>query len=244
MPSGRVIALLGRRGLIGSKTVARGQLVYPRDLAADNRGRIFVANLASHRLQVFTGRQAVGFFPNHDIFRKPYGVAIDHHNNVYVSDNGDSVIKLSPSGAVLATWGTPGTYGANRGQFDGASSLVVDSQDNVYVADVDNSRVQIFSPSGIVLGVWTSPLMRRPSGIAIDRQNNVYVTDIYYGRILKFSPSGRVLATWGSNGIGRDQLSQPLDVAVDSHDNVYVADTFDFRLVKRGPDGRVLAIWE
>jgi len=242
---GRVLAIFGHRGFLGARQSRLGQLIFPRDLAADDRGRVFVADKTNNRLQVFSATRALGFFPRRGIFHDPYGVAIDHHGHVYVSDAKNRVIKLSPAGRVMAIWGRKGD---RRGQFNAPDSLAIDVHDNVYVADQNNNRVQEFSPSGRVKAIYESKLdpLNQPSGVAVDQAGNVYVADTSNDRIVEFKPTApkHIAARWGQTGIGRDQYVHPLDVAVDSHGNMYVTDWYNYRVVKRAPDGHVVAIWQ
>ena len=66
---------------------------------------------------------------------------------------------------------------------------MVDSSNNVYVADANNHRIRIITPSGItstIAGTGTAGLtngilgtsqFNRPSGIVIDSFGNIYVGD-------------------------------------------------------------------
>lgn len=77
-------------------------------------------------------------------------IAIDSHGFVYLTAGPgcqcrDVVIKLSPSWQVL---GVVAPQGSGQGQVDTPLGLAVDSQDNLYVADAGNRRVDKFSPSG------------------------------------------------------------------------------------------------
>ena len=51
----------------------------------------------------------------------------------------------------LRTWGT---YGSGNGQFDYPHSIAIDNEDNVYVADTDNNRIQKFDPNGTFITKW------------------------------------------------------------------------------------------
>ncbi len=62
--------------------------------------------------------------------------------------------------------------------------IAVDDDDNVYVADTDNHRIQKqkFSPDGNFIKKWGSygtgdGEFDRPFGILLDNSGNVYVTD-------------------------------------------------------------------
>src|SRR5262245_39942349 len=75
-------------------------------------------------------------------------VAIDPARGfLYISDGylNAAVHKYSYEGDYIKSWGTPGT---GRGQFCLPHNVVVDHDGLVYVADRQNSRVQIFTPEG------------------------------------------------------------------------------------------------
>lgn len=73
-------------------------------------------------------------------------LALDRQGNIYVlQQDFGHLLKFSPSGTLLGTWGT---YGIGPGQFAGASGIALDRQGNIYVADTDNNRIQEFPPLG------------------------------------------------------------------------------------------------
>ena len=87
-----------------------------------------------------------------DIFALPTGLAADSSGNVYVFDSGNHrVLKLDPAGALLQQWGGEGSA---EGQFNcyedegTICGLAVDAQDNVYVVDKGNYRIQKFDAAG------------------------------------------------------------------------------------------------
>src|SRR6185436_617250 len=100
-------------------------------------------------------------------FHRPTHVALcPRTGNVYISDGyGNShVHKFDPKGRHLKTWGGPGT---DPGQFNIPHNIATDSEGLVYVADRENSRVQIFDAEGRYLGQWNN--LHRPCGLHIDR---------------------------------------------------------------------------
>src|SRR5712691_11582203 len=125
----------------------------------------------------------------------PYDVALDSQGNIYVSDNYATVkgyarlVKLSPSGQLLAEWHpfkVMGPGGRNVGPFD----LTVDPRGNIYVADGTDDTVKKLSASGQVLAAWggtgSAPgELSGPDGVAVDAQGNVYVADFNNSRVQK-----------------------------------------------------------
>jgi DNA-binding beta-propeller fold protein YncE len=69
-------------------------------------------------------------------------VALDSAGNIYIADYTHELIQeLSPAGRPIGTWGS---RGSGPGQFKGPSSVWVDAQGVVYVADEGNDRIQKF----------------------------------------------------------------------------------------------------
>lgn len=67
---------------------------------------------------------------NYILFR-PYGVAIDSKENIYILDSGNGrVQKYSPGGLYLATIGSPGQ---GPGELDNAMSICIDDNDLLYI---------------------------------------------------------------------------------------------------------------
>jgi DNA-binding beta-propeller fold protein YncE len=77
------------------------------------------------------------------------------------------------------------------------ASIDLDQQGNVYVADTDNNRIQVFSSNGTLISKWGkygagNGTFRSPEGIAVDSSSgNVYVADTDNNRIQVFSNSNR-----------------------------------------------------
>ncbi|KAI6649669.1 hypothetical protein LOD99_6673 [Oopsacas minuta] len=94
---------------------------------------------------------------------------------------------------------------------------------NIYIADCDNNRVQVFSSNGDYLFMFSEE-MNLPYGIGIT-QNKVFVTQFYGYCINKYELEGKLIKSVGSQGNGEAQFNNPcgLDVS-DRSSNVYVCD--------------------
>ncbi len=173
-------------------------------------------------------------------FYFPTNVALSPAGEIYVTDGyGNArVHKFSPAGQLLFSWGEPGS---GPGQFHVPHGIAVDRQGNVFVADRENSRIQIFSPNGEFLREWTD--IARPCQVAFDAAGNLFVAELGFragmwpgtfppspdatgGRVSVFDPGGALLARWGGgvNPTAPGDFFAPHDICIDSHGDVYVAE--------------------
>lgn len=173
-------------------------------------------------------------------FYFPTNVALSAQGAIFVADGyGNArVHKFSPDGKLLLSWGEPGS---GPGQFHVPHGIAVAPDESVFVADRENSRIQIFSPTGEFLGEWTE--IARPCQVAFDAAGRLYVAELGYragmwpgtspptpnatgGRVSVFNSSGNLLARWGggTNPTAPGDFFAPHDVSVDSHGDLYVAE--------------------
>jgi DNA-binding beta-propeller fold protein YncE len=76
-------------------------------------------------------------------FNRPTDVTWDSQGNIYVSDGygNHRVVNISPTGKWLKT---VGSWGQGRDQFHTVHAICSDSHDNIYVADRENRRIQVY----------------------------------------------------------------------------------------------------
>ena len=108
-------------------------------------------------------------------FNMVTNVAVTGSGEMFISDGyGNArVHRFSPTGELLASWGEPGT---GPGQFNLPHSIAVDRGGRVFVADRENSRIQIFSSNGEFLTSWD--WVNRPDDLFIDQQENLYIAEL------------------------------------------------------------------
>ena len=103
----------------------------------------------------------------------------------------------------------------------------MDAAGNVFVADLNNSRVQEFNSTGYLTQFGTfgtsNGQFMQPIGVAVDAQGNVYVADSNNDRVQVFNGSGYI-NRWGILGSGIGRFNEPCGIAVDAYGNVFVAD--------------------
>jgi DNA-binding beta-propeller fold protein YncE len=173
-------------------------------------------------------------------FHRPTNVALAADGALYVTDGyGNArVHKFTPDGRLLFSWGEPGS---GPGQFNLPHGIALDREGRVYVADRENSRIQVFSPAGQFLTEWTN--VARPMQVFIDRQENVFVVETGWraglfpwqrapgpdpvgARLSVFDRSGRLQARWGGGDdpCAAGNFFAPHDLWIDSHSDIYVGE--------------------
>ena len=163
----------------------------------------------------------------------PAGVAVDSHDNVFVTDEWlNRVTVFSPDGQFLRTFGTSGT---GEVQFNRPSGITVDSNDDLYIVDTMNHRVQKCSNEGGFISQWGNygvhpGEFNSPWGITTDDAGCVFVADHKNHRIQKFMATGEFLLQLGRFGKCDKQFDHPTNVAVDTNGEIYVCDWVNNRV--------------
>ena len=100
---------------------------------------------------------------------------------------------------------------------------------NIYIADLGNHRVQVFSCNGDYIFMF-SEKMNRPIGICVS-QNKVFVTQWSRHCINMYDLEGKLIKSVGSEGNGESQFKNPIGLDVsDRNNNIYVCDLNNHRI--------------
>jgi len=123
--------------------------------------------------------------------------------------------------------------------------IAVDDENNIYVADTGNSRIQKFTSDGLFLSSWGTNgdkdgQLQSPVGIAI-YENNVYVVDETQYTVQKFDNDGNFILKWGGLGSENGQFSEPRGITINSSGVVYVADSMNHRIQTFTSNGEFLS---
>jgi len=196
--------------------------------------------------------------PEDGRFRQVTDVAWDKAGNAYISDGyiNSRVAKVDKDGNWVKSWGEPGK---EPGQLNTPHSIATDANDNVYVADRGNRRIQVFDKDGkflrqIVIDVPVPPdakpaIGKIPDEAMISRgtfapgtpwsicitpppRQVLYSSDAWPGRIYKLSLEGKLLGMLGQSGKQLKQFGWIHAIACPSENVLYVAELLNWRVQK------------
>ncbi len=185
----------------------------PGDVAADAKGRIFVADMGNHLIRMIhqgqvttfagTGKPGTGGNTRNTVqFKFPAGVVV-HDGKLYVADAGNNRIV----------------------RIDGDKAEVYAGTGKLGVQD----------------GGAAAATFAAPTGVAADSAGNIYVTDTGSGRIRKITTGKQVVTITGKKStafknsfadgsLADAKFNNPLGIAVDSKGVIYVADSSNHRI--------------
>ena len=193
--------------------------------------------------------------PVDGMFRQVTDMAWDSAGNMYISDGyiNSRVAKIDKDGNWLKSFGEPGD---KPGQLSTPHSIAIDAQDNVYVADRGNRRIQVFDAEGKFLRQITidvpAPADARPAignkptsttgtmspgapwALCITPGPNqvLYASDAFPGRTYKLSLDGKLLGMFGKSGKQLGQFGWIHAIACPSENELYVAELLNWRVQK------------
>lgn len=204
------------------------KLERPIAIAADSRGRVFVADNEYSSTYIFDfnskdvttlgGESLIG------VLRHLTGVAVDSLDNIYISDassrkvhvvNPDNqVIKVLDLSKKMSHIGKF-TIDTTRGRI-----ILPDLRENkIVVTDLDGNHLFSFGKPGGDDGEFN-----QPQSVSTEKDGTIVVADSFNARIQRFSPQGEFISKFGRRGDGPGDFAIIKGVAVDSEDHIYITD--------------------
>jgi DNA-binding beta-propeller fold protein YncE len=164
---------------------------------------------------------------------QPNDVAIAANGDVFVvqghtpGPNGDArVLKFDRNGRFLKQWGGKGD---GPGQFQVAHGIDIDAAGQLWVADRENQRVQVFTQDGAF--VKELEYAGLPCDVDIGR-DSIFMVNGFAGQLVELGLDGGVRAALGKPGTGPGEFGEAHMVAVSPRGEIFVADSVNAALFK------------
>jgi DNA-binding beta-propeller fold protein YncE len=185
-----------------------GELNEPYDILVDSSGTLIVIERYNHRIQFFDGHgKSLGWVgqrgtvleeelaDNYEtplnllappLFEFPTSIATDSHGNYFVTDSGNHRIrKFDEKWQEILTFGEQGD---ESGQFQYPLCVSIAANDLLYIADLNNNRIQIFTSFGQYLSTiehGDTPL-EAPCLTRVDSEGSLFIGSTFDTKILKY----------------------------------------------------------
>lgn len=195
-------------GITGSWGNASNQLYRPVGIYHDSvKNGLYIAERPNNRIMYYsigvtTGTIAIGGNAaglNDTQLNGPVGICFDEISNSILIANADAnnVVRwtVGASNWTLAAGDRNGASGTASDKLQNPGDVILDPMGNMYVADQNNHRVQLFlldQSNGITIAGITgiagsnASLFNASIAIVLDNQLNLYVSDYWNQRVQKF----------------------------------------------------------
>ncbi|MBD2701864.1 hypothetical protein IC229_14535 [Spirosoma sp. BT702] len=264
----------GYSGDGGPATAAK--LAVPYAILPDGSGNLYIADTYNHRIRkvdtagvitTIAGTGIGGFSGDNGPainaqLKFPYNLALDKVGNLYIADiDNHRIRKVSTTGVIITVVGTGiAGYGGDgssalSAQLNAPVGIVLDTANNLYIADYLNHRIRRVTPGGIIStiagtgvlgysgsnGPAISAQIGYPFGIAVSANGAIYFSDINSGRVRRVGNDGILTDVAGTNIRGflgdggpasQAQLNNPYGIGLDGYGNLLIADQRNARIRK------------
>ena len=234
----------------------------PRGILKDAAGNIYLSDTRNYFVRKISPSGVIssiggtgGYGTQADRITDGRTLAFDSKGNLYVPDaRNNRIAQISASGTTKVFAGSSsGASGASAegvlattAKFNRPTSIAIDANDNVYVADWLNSRVRKIDPvTGLVTtvagngtptysgdGGFATAAGINPYGLAFDKQGNLLISDylnnrirrldVNTGRISLLAGDGTAANTNDNIAAASASITRPEQLTVDAQGNVFV----------------------
>ena len=248
-------------------------LASPTDVAVDVSGNLYIADPGNDRVRKVAPDGTITTFAGTDnqacgtggpatnvCLWNAFSIAVDNEGNVYIANVAIvyAVYKVTPAGMLtrFAGNGTT-TFCGDGGPATAAcltpTSLAVDADGSVYIADYYDRRVRKVTPDGIIHtvagtgttgycgdgGPATSACIEA-GDIAVDAAGNLFIADYTLNRVRRVATNGTITHFAGNGTFlfcgdhkpATQSCISPSNLAVTGEGNVIISDVFNRRVLR------------
>lgn len=165
--------------------IITGAMDEPQDVAFDATGQIFVADKGNDRVDVLGSSGVFVRQIGEGELVDPTGVAVDG-STVYVVDSANNrIARFGVTGAPLGQIELPPPFAPR--------DVIVGADANLYVGDLGNQRVDVFTKGGGFLRSFGAGILNGPVALASDGSGGIFVADQVDERVEHFGAAGELL---------------------------------------------------
>ena len=175
-------------------------------------GRVSIFSLSGEFINSYT----------HKDMESLYGIAING-NNLYVTDCGVHAVFHLKIEANLRPVAKLGNLGSRIGQFRFPSQLSISNNGDVYIADTNNSRIQILDSSLHPIRVITHASMHRPYDVKLTAKEMYVLSPVDSPCVHVFTHTGHKIRSLITRG-ARMQVLESSFFCLDSETNLIIYD--------------------
>lgn len=238
--------------------VASSTINYKGNILVTDTGNNRIKQIKDNAITTFSGngqKENIDGQYTKASLNNPENIAVDSKNNIYVSVNYNQILKIDALGNVAhfagkyyrgTIDGVAGVDGQKEeASFKFISSIIVDENDEIYVADKNKIRkisldgkvttIAGSNESGNQLGTAEKALFNQISDIALNKEHELYIVDQVNGKIKKLSPDGLVTPF-----IPKGIIEWPSSIAVNSKGLLLVFDSSNKILYTFDKQGKLI----
>jgi PKD repeat protein len=163
----------------------------PQIMAMNGQNNLLVLDWLYGALYRFDTEKADAYEMIHGTLKNPSGMVVSQ-DAIFVSNTGKHCIKkLTLTGEVIQTWGH---RGSNPTEFYWPHGMAIDNNNQLYVADTGNGRIQVFALDGTFIKVHPGASLQLPTHLVFTPDNHLCILDIGQSKVVIIDSQGLVLA--------------------------------------------------
>lgn len=243
----------------GKKGSGEGQFLFPKGIACDPYGNVYVVDAGNNRIvRFFNPKRKIKWIKTFNGkgsgdsgLKEPSQVGLDEKGRIYVTDTGNRrIVVFDSTGTILKT-----ISGDSSRQFiNGPTTLAIADgryrwsyfrrEKLIFCADKGGKRLWKIDFSGNVKKVVNIPEGYTAFYGAIDYYHNFWVTDRDKHCVLKFDHNLNLLDIFGSHGKKDNQFIEPRGIAIwKRYGQTFIAEKTGAQYYWVGTDLKKIGFW-